>query len=273
MLADALSGARRGGAAIAHYDLLLRDPAFADAHRPGFVFRVGDLPTSKPLRSWLASLPDAVQIAFDPYSAWHDPASVVGMRLRSALPQPDRLDIEPGWLEAWRAADAEAGETIAAELEDQLSEPLVAARLVEWMPADATLFVASSMPVRDVEEFSPVIDTPPTVLANRGANGIDGTVSTAFGVAAATGKPVVLLIGDVALLHDMGGLPPAKRLNLEPDSRAAQQRRRRDLPLPPSGRPKPTRSKTMWPRPTASISLTSPRSTDSSTSARSAPAT
>ena len=214
VLADALSGARRGGAAIAHYDLLLRDPAFADAHRPGFVFRVGDLPTSKPLRSWLASLPDAVQIAFDPYSAWHDPASVVGMRLRSALPQPDRLDIEPGWLEAWRAADAEAGETIAAELEDQLSEPLVAARLVEWMPADATLFVASSMPVRDVEEFSPVIDTPPTVLANRGANGIDGTVSTAFGVAAATGKPVVLLIGDVALLHDMGGLLAAKRLNL-----------------------------------------------------------
>ncbi len=215
VLADPLSGARRGDAAIAHYDLLLRDTAFADAHRPAFVFRVGDLPTSKPLRNWLASIPDAAQIAFDPDGTWQDPAGVVGMRLRSALPQPEHLDIEPGWLDGWRVADAAAGDTIAAELDDQLSEPLVAARLVEWLPPDITLFVASSMPIRDVEEFATVSDTAPTVLANRGANGIDGTVSSAFGVAAATGKPVVLLIGDVALLHDMGGLLAANRLGLK----------------------------------------------------------
>jgi len=214
VLADPQSGARRGTAAIAHYDLLLRDPAFADAHRPAFVFRVGDLPTSKPLRNWLASLADTAQIALDPYSAWQDPAGMVGMRLRSGLPRPDHLDIEPGWLDGWRAADAEAADTIAAQLDDHLSEPLVAARLVEWLPADATLFVASSMPIRDVEEFAPVSDTAPKTISNRGANGIDGTVSTAFGVAAATGKPVVLLIGDVALLHDMGGLLAANRLNL-----------------------------------------------------------
>jgi 2-succinyl-5-enolpyruvyl-6-hydroxy-3-cyclohexene-1-carboxylate synthase len=74
--------------------------------------------------------------------------------------------------------------------------------------------VASSMPVRDVETFFPARERPPRVLSNRGANGIDGTVSTAFGVAQATDGPVVLLIGDVALIHDLGGLVAASRLGL-----------------------------------------------------------
>ena len=82
------------------------------------------------------------------------------------------------------------------------------------LPADATLVVASSMPVRDVETFFPARDAPPRVLSNRGANGIDGTVSTAFGVAAAGTGPTVLLIGDVALAHDIGGLLAARRLGL-----------------------------------------------------------
>ena len=103
---------------------------------------------------------------------------------------------------------------IARELGEELSEPLVAARLSEWLPADATLFVASSMPVRDVELFSGVQETAPRVLSNRGANGIDGTLSSAFGAAAAGDGPVVLLVGDVALAHDIGGLLSARRLGL-----------------------------------------------------------
>ena len=78
LLADPLSGARRGPAAVAHYDDLLRDEAFAAAHRPDTVIRVGDLPTCKPLRQWLAGLDGARQIAFDPEGAWQDPAAVVG---------------------------------------------------------------------------------------------------------------------------------------------------------------------------------------------------
>src|SRR4029078_3675827 len=73
---------------------------------------------------------------------------------------------------------------------------------------------ASSMPVRDVETFFPARDAPPRVLSNRGANGINGTVSTAFGVAAAAHRPV-LLPGDVALAHDIGGLLSARRLELD----------------------------------------------------------
>ena len=82
------------------------------------------------------------------------------------------------------------------------------------LPPEATLVVASSMPVRDVETFFPARDAPPRVLSNRGANGIDGTVSTAFGVAAAGRGPTVLLTGDVALAHDIGGLLAARRLGV-----------------------------------------------------------
>jgi 2-succinyl-5-enolpyruvyl-6-hydroxy-3-cyclohexene-1-carboxylate synthase len=212
LLADPLSGARRGPAAIAHYDLLLRDPAFADAHRPQFVVRVGDLPTSKPLRSWLAGL-DAPQIAIDPDDAWHDPDSVVGVRISSpyrALLKDGTSD-DPAWLGSWRSADAAAAQAINGVLGQGLSEPLVAARLGEWLPAEAMLFIASSMPVRDIESFFPSRPDPPRALSNRGANGIDGTVSAAFGAAAAGDAPTVLLIGDVALAHDAGGLLAARR--------------------------------------------------------------
>jgi 2-succinyl-5-enolpyruvyl-6-hydroxy-3-cyclohexene-1-carboxylate synthase len=213
LLADPLSGARRDSAAVAHYDLLLREPRFTDPSPPQFVFRLGELPTSKSLRAWLAGL-DAAQIAFDPDRTWHDPDSVVGMRLRGALPHPEALSVEAGWLDAWQDADLEAARVIDAALGDELSEPMVARELGRRLPADATLVVASSMPIRDLETFAAARGDAPRVISNRGANGIDGTVSTAFGVAAVSDGPVVLLTGDVALAHDIGGLLAALRLEL-----------------------------------------------------------
>jgi 2-succinyl-5-enolpyruvyl-6-hydroxy-3-cyclohexene-1-carboxylate synthase len=103
---------------------------------------------------------------------------------------------------------------ISSALREELSEPLVAHSLGEWLDPGATLFVASSMPIRDVEEFLPARADAPRILSNRGANGIDGTVSAAFGAAAVAEGPVVLLIGDVALAHDIGGLLAARRLRL-----------------------------------------------------------
>ena len=214
VLADPLSGARRGPAAVAHYDLLVRSPGFAAEHRPDFIFRLGDLPTSKPLRTWLAGLPDVPQIAFDPHRTWQDPSSVVGLRVHSSLPRPEDITVQDDWLEAWTEPDSAVARTIDELLGDRLSEPLIARRLSQWLDHDTTLFVASSMPIRDIEEFAPANPQGPTVLANRGANGIDGTVSSAFGVVAATGRRTVLLIGDVALAHDIGGLIAAKRLTL-----------------------------------------------------------
>jgi 2-succinyl-5-enolpyruvyl-6-hydroxy-3-cyclohexene-1-carboxylate synthase len=222
LLAEPLSGARRGPAAVAHYDALLRDEAFAGAHRPDLVLRVGDLPTSKPLRQWLHGLDDAVQVAFDPDNAWQDPAGAVATIVRAdprgaltALGERINASRDRAWLEGWRSADRAAATAIDATLLG-LSEPRVAAELTRRLPGNATLVVASSMPVRDVETFAPARDDAPRVLANRGANGIDGTVSTAFGAsAAAPHGPVVLLIGDVTLAHDVGGLLAARRLGFK----------------------------------------------------------
>jgi 2-succinyl-5-enolpyruvyl-6-hydroxy-3-cyclohexene-1-carboxylate synthase len=222
LLADPLSGARRGPAAVAHYDALLRDPDWAALHAPQLVLRVGDLPTSKPLRRWLHGLDDALQLTFDPEAAWQDPGGAVATIL-AADPRTTlealggRLGPRDGaWLERWHRADRVAAAAIARALSPAgLSEPRVAAELGAALPPEATVIVASSMPVRDVETFFGAREQPPRVLSNRGANGIDGTVSTAFGVAAVADGPVVLLIGDVALIHDLGGLLAASRLGLK----------------------------------------------------------
>jgi 2-succinyl-5-enolpyruvyl-6-hydroxy-3-cyclohexene-1-carboxylate synthase len=231
LLADPLSGARRGEAAIAHYDALLRDERFAAAMAPDLVLRVGDLPVSKPLRSWLAGLQGAHQLALDPEGGWQDPASVLAESfaldpaaeldeltgwLTSDGVHRDRADTEEDWLSSWRSADERATEAIVGVLgRSELSEPAMAAELGVLLPENATLFVASSMPVRDIETFWPVRSDPPRVLCNRGANGIDGTLSSAFGAAAHAAGPVLALIGDVALAYDIGGLLAAKRLGLK----------------------------------------------------------
>jgi 2-succinyl-5-enolpyruvyl-6-hydroxy-3-cyclohexene-1-carboxylate synthase len=221
LLADPLSAARHGGTAIGAYDLLLRDPGFRDRVRPELVVRVGDLPTSKPLRTWLASLDDVPQLALDPEDAWQDPAAVVSERHRGdpaqALLALGRVGAMPdeSWLADWTEADDAVTRALTDELDrEQLSEPAVARRLGEWLEPEVTVFCAASMPIRDLELYLPARRRGPAVLSNRGANGIDGTVSSAFGVAA-SGRPVVLLIGDIALAHDVGGLLAARRLGLE----------------------------------------------------------
>jgi 2-succinyl-5-enolpyruvyl-6-hydroxy-3-cyclohexene-1-carboxylate synthase len=223
LLADPLSGARRGPAAIAHYDALLRDAQWAAAHAPELVIRVGDLPTSKPLRAWLHGLDTALQISFDPENVWQDPAGAVATILAAdprgaldAIGGRMKRRKDTAWLDDWHGADRAASAAIARALGPAgLSEPRVAAELGQALPADATVVVASSMPVRDAETFFPAREAPPRVLSNRGANGIDGTVSTAFGCAAGGDGPAVLLIGDVALIHDLGGLLAAHRLGLK----------------------------------------------------------
>jgi 2-succinyl-5-enolpyruvyl-6-hydroxy-3-cyclohexene-1-carboxylate synthase len=221
LLADPLSDARRGPAAIAHYDALLRDERLAAELRPELVLRIGDLPTSKPLRTWLAGL-EAEQVTLDAEGAWHDPAGVVSARIAAnpratlAALTPEHRDAgEPAWLERWRGADRAAADAIAATLGDELSEPRIAAELVDALPSEATLFTAASMPIRDLETFAAARDGAPAILANRGANGIDGTVAAALGAAAANpDSPVVLHIGDVALAYDLGALLSARRLGL-----------------------------------------------------------
>jgi 2-succinyl-5-enolpyruvyl-6-hydroxy-3-cyclohexene-1-carboxylate synthase len=213
VLADPLSGARRGPAAIAAYDGLLRAPGFAAGHRPELVARVGGAPTSKALTAWLD--PSVPQVMVDPDGGWMDPGRSASLRLaadpsallaavaaRLADPAPTRP-----WLEGWLAADRLAREAIDGLLDDW-AEPFegrVARDLVAWVPDGGTLVVGSSMPVRDVDAFAAPRDGL-RFVANRGLSGIDGFVATALGVAAAGDEPVAALCGDLTLLHDASSL-------------------------------------------------------------------
>jgi 2-succinyl-5-enolpyruvyl-6-hydroxy-3-cyclohexene-1-carboxylate synthase len=219
VLADPLSGLRHGphdrSHVVSHYDVLLRSATWAEAHRPELVLRIGDTPTSKPLRAWLAG---SAQLVVDPHAVWHEPTRVAETfvqadpgRLCDALATAlaDGSEPDADWLSEWRAADDLVPPELAAAPAD--FEPRAWAAAVEAAPDHASIWVASSMPIRDVEAFVRSSEKRLRFLSNRGANGIDGTVSSAAGAAIATGRPVVLLIGELALLHDVGGLLAARR--------------------------------------------------------------
>ena len=221
ILADPLSGLRCGAHdrshVIAHYDVLLRDQGWAAAHRPDVVVRIGDTPTSKPLRAWLAA---SEQLLIDPHATWHEPtrsaqwiaAADPGLTC-AELAETLSVSTDPGWIDSWRAADELVAPALA-EADDPL-EARVWAALAESLPEAATVWVSSSMPIRDVESFCPTLSNPIRFLANRGANGIDGVVSAATGAALAAGGRGWLLTGELALLHDIGGLLAAGRAGAE----------------------------------------------------------
>jgi len=175
------------------------------------VLRTGDSPTSKPLRAWLAEAP---QVVIDPHAAWHEPTRNAELILAAAPgPACDALaaalemrsfEPDPAWLASWLAADAVVPEELARS-EDPF-EPKLLAALEPLLPPDALVWLSSSMPVRDVEACFPQSAKPLRFLSNRGANGIDGVVSAAAGAALASAQPTFLLTGELALLHDVGGL-------------------------------------------------------------------
>jgi 2-succinyl-5-enolpyruvyl-6-hydroxy-3-cyclohexene-1-carboxylate synthase len=216
VLADPLSGARRGPAAISTYDGLLRAPRFAAGRRPDLVVRVGGAPTSKALTAWLD--PSVRQVLVDPAAGWLDPGRSASLRLTAdpsvllaataALLEARGPGPAPGpWLQEWLEAERLAREAIDGLLEEW-TEPFegrVARDMVAWMPDGGTLVVGSSMPVRDVDAFARPRDGL-RLVANRGLSGIDGFVATALGVAAAGDEPVAALCGDLTVLHDASSL-------------------------------------------------------------------
>jgi len=224
LLAEPTSGVRCGAHdrshVVAHYDALLRSRGWAAAHRPDLVLRIGDTPTSKPLRAWLA---EAGQVVIDPHAVWHEPTRAADQvlvaspdwlcrELAEALDR-DRPPGDPAWVDSWRRADALAAPALAAAPDPFETKAYVA--LANALPPDAVVWISSSMPIRDVETFFPSVETPIRFLSNRGANGIDGVVSSALGAAAVTGGHAYLLIGELALVHDVGALLAGRRLDLE----------------------------------------------------------
>jgi 2-succinyl-5-enolpyruvyl-6-hydroxy-3-cyclohexene-1-carboxylate synthase len=213
VLADGPSGCRREVAGtITTFDALLRHEPFAEAHRPEVVLRLGGLLASKQLNRWLAAS-GALQIGVDPYGAAPDPDQVLAESLHAdivTLAEQLRATVArpapPQWRAGWTRAEATAREAIERVItrHTEATEPGVAIDVMGLLSDGGLLVVSSSMPVRDLEWYAPARDGV-EVVANRGANGIDGVVSTAVG-AALTGAPSALLIGDVAFLHDSNGL-------------------------------------------------------------------
>jgi len=195
------------GRLVSAYDLILRDPKLAQALRPTAAIFVGPLPTSKVLRAWLK---DSDVVALQINRAGENVDSTHGRwtRLDGTLtPSGEHAKAtDNARLVAWRKAQKAA----RAKLEriarvDWNFEGRVVTLLEEALGPDDRLFIGSSMPIRDLEWFYHPPGPGPEVLCNRGANGIDGTVSTALG-ASLDGKRTVLLCGDLTFLHDSNAL-------------------------------------------------------------------
>jgi 2-succinyl-5-enolpyruvyl-6-hydroxy-3-cyclohexene-1-carboxylate synthase len=222
VLAEAASQARFGCGTevIAHYDAILCDPATATSLRPEWVLRFGGGLTSKRLQQWLdASGAEQVLVSdegdvFDP--GHHAAEGIVGSAIELCHTlSAGVLPTSNGYGAAWRAAEARARGALAIAFakDARLTEPRIAREVVSALPTGSQLFVSSSMPIRDVDAFA---HTPERVrvFSNRGVNGIDGVVSSALGVAAASGRPTVALVGDLAFLHDLGALVTAHRAGI-----------------------------------------------------------
>ncbi|MBM4382876.1 MAG: 2-succinyl-5-enolpyruvyl-6-hydroxy-3-cyclohexene-1-carboxylic-acid synthase [Deltaproteobacteria bacterium] len=221
VLADAASQLRFGAHVesanvAAAYELYLRDGAFARAHAPRAVLRLGSAPTSKALRVWLESHAPSDYWLIDSAARFSDVSRLATARSASdpgallthaADALGDRARVSR-WQSAFANAEraAQAAVAHALDAEAALLEPHLARELAAALPDGALLALSNSMPVRDVDAFAPASSRRLRVLVNRGANGIDGVTSTALGASAAWPGPVALLTGDLAFLHDLGGL-------------------------------------------------------------------
>lgn len=218
VLAEATSQIRYGrhdlAGVVATYDALLRDDAFAQGAIPDIVLRIGRTPTSKALLQWLANQGPDRTVLVDAYGDWHDPtfgadAMIVAdpqawvNKACELLHTREDSDYRRFWL---RADDAATG-ALATECDQGFWQGTIARTLIQMLPDRSVLHVANSMPIRDVDAYTPVLAKHLQVHANRGANGIDGTLACAWGEATAhRPKPTVLLCGDLAFLHDSGSL-------------------------------------------------------------------
>jgi 2-succinyl-5-enolpyruvyl-6-hydroxy-3-cyclohexene-1-carboxylate synthase len=202
---------------VAYYDALLAGELFKEANVPDAVLHLGGRALSKRLEQFLArSRPDPyVVVRENPFRL--DPghqvtrsveADVVGFCDALAWAAGGGSSVDPAWTAGWREASQRVDlylDRLLAGTEG-LNEPLVARVISRHIPEGYCLCIASSMPIRDVDTFAATNGAFVPAAANRGASGIDGTVATAAGFVRGSGRPITLLIGDLALLHDLNSL-------------------------------------------------------------------
>jgi 2-succinyl-5-enolpyruvyl-6-hydroxy-3-cyclohexene-1-carboxylate synthase len=198
---------------VSTYDTIARSrPA---ALEPELVIRFGEMLTSKELRIWLAEIEGLRQVVVDPTYRWNEPSKRAAAVIRAdpalvAVGIASELELKRSgnWGTGWLDADRAVAEAIATELRrsEEITEPGLHAALGRTHASGDLVYTASSMPIRDQEEFARSGSADVLFLCNRGANGIDGIVSSGIGAAVATGRPTTIVLGDLALVHDLGGL-------------------------------------------------------------------
>lgn len=214
VLADGLAPVRNFASCVPHlvttYDTILRNAEVAERLAPEAVLCIGGWPTSKVLRGWLESSAASIWLVSeraDNRDALHGRTVQVSHSLPAIAVSLPESSTPSGYEKMWARYERLA----RAALDERLSglvepiEPKAAWLLARHLPAQTPLVIANSMPIRDVEYVWSASDAGVRPICNRGANGIDGTLSTALGVAHASGRPTVLLTGDLALLHDTNG--------------------------------------------------------------------
>ncbi|MET3683620.1 2-succinyl-5-enolpyruvyl-6-hydroxy-3-cyclohexene-1-carboxylate synthase [Alkalibacillus flavidus] len=223
VLADVLSRLRQIGdedpLVITTYDALLKHESFQHKMAPDFVIRFGSMPVSKPYFQWMAKVQPSVHFVVDEQAGYRDHSNVPSTMIYSCIEllieslTAYSIDQDQAWVELWQSIDQQAKHQLKELASDSLTEGSVAHVLSQSVNDQQVIFVGSSMPIRDMDTFFLPEAKQVTVLANRGANGIDGVVSSALGAAAA-GEDVTLLIGDLSFLHDYTTLLMAKKHNL-----------------------------------------------------------
>jgi|TARA_Y100000310_G_scaffold305013_1_gene344750 2-succinyl-5-enolpyruvyl-6-hydroxy-3-cyclohexene-1-carboxylate synthase len=231
LMADPASGLRRGPSTI-HSPVMacgdhLLAAGMADTHPPDVVLQLGGMPTSRAYRLWLERCEAERVVAVDHTGRFPDPSFAVTDRIAAdsgemaaalapAAAGAAEQRSNTNWTRLWLDAEAAAAATVASlAASAPFDEPGVAVALCQAMPGGANLVVSNSMPIRDLDAFMPLNQRPLAVYANRGANGIDGQVSTALGIAAGSEAPTLLFTGDLALLHDLAGLVAGVRLEVD----------------------------------------------------------
>ena len=226
IFADVLSHVRHGNngnaKVISTYDAILKDEEFGRSFEPDFILRFGAMPVSKPYLKWIQAIPLKHHIVVDQASGYREPASLETTMVYSEpnelvqqmLKSPVQPTGDPAWLDTWTKMDEAAMKEIHESVDgEQLTEGKVAYELTEAATTGDVIFVGNSMPIRDLDTFSLTKKEKIRIHGNRGANGIDGLISTATGFAA-TGRAVTLFLGDLSFLHDYTALFIARKYEL-----------------------------------------------------------
>jgi 2-succinyl-5-enolpyruvyl-6-hydroxy-3-cyclohexene-1-carboxylate synthase len=222
VLADPLSQLRSGSLPkewiIDSYDAFLRNETVKKNLEPELIIRFGAIPTSKPLLLYIQAQPKTHQIVIDKDGGWQEPSLTASDMLyldparfcRQLSQAVDKRETSTRWGIQWKELNEISRSHMLKEgVKNDLFEGQVIIELQKLMPEGASLFVGNSMPVRDLDTFFAVTNKNIRILGNRGANGIDGLVSTALGASVGS-SPLVLVIGDVSFFHDLNGLLAAK---------------------------------------------------------------